>query len=98
MPGGDSINYDYACLQEGVDDILSATVDVSTTISELENQVRGVVQVWTGASADDYRLQAHKITTELNEMDVTLRNVGHGVQTSAEETQRLDRNLASMFH
>ncbi|EWM19088.1 WXG100 family type VII secretion target [Kutzneria sp. 744] len=92
-----SINYDYGSIDSGVSQMKAVNSEIETKISNLKQQVQGLLADFTGAAATSYDTCSQNISKDLTTSNQELNTLSGKVSTGASNFQSADAANARRF-
>lgn len=93
----DEIQYQYAALQQGTDEMQRITQQIRQQIDDLERQTQQALQEWDSQSAETYRDLSGKISRDFDAINQMLQQLRTATNQGQEDMSQTDRKLASNF-
>jgi WXG100 family type VII secretion target len=93
-----TIQYQYAILTDGVDQMLTTNGNIAAQVQDLTQQTAKILTDWTGSAATAYNASANRIANDLTTSNDTLRSTANSVNTGQENMNSKDRQMSNMFH
>lgn len=94
MPSGDTIHYDYNAIEECVQTMRRYAQDIQTTTDNLENDVKRIMEDWTGTTAQAYDGFCSDLHNDLQQNIENLERLDKSLEKSAGDMQDQDGRSA----
>ncbi|MER7010306.1 WXG100 family type VII secretion target [Saccharopolyspora sp. NPDC000359] len=94
----DEIQYQYAILQSGVDEMRNVTNRLQQGIEQMANQTKTLLSGWEAEAANAYNENANQIHQAFEGMNQILTDLTRAVDTGANDFKAKDGQLAAQFN
>lgn len=95
MPDDGSIKYDYKAIDDCLVMMTNKARDIEGLTTDLENDVKRIMQEWEGSTADSYNSLANDLRSDLIANRENLDNLNKTFDTAAENMRRRDQQGAN---
>ncbi|MEV6636916.1 WXG100 family type VII secretion target [Actinoplanes sp. NPDC051470] len=90
MPQDQIINYNYATIEQGTDQMMQINRYIGQHIDEMATSIGHALDAWQGTAADQYHMLASRIHGNLEDMNAIVNDLSVKLRDGAEEMRQQD--------